>query len=185
MVGKKFAAVKKSIDIFLLVASLVLVQNAVSLKRRGLTLAFACTLFYALLFFFAGGEEVSWGQRIFGWESSEFFVQNNKQLETNFHNLMVGELHLAKTLFGSVLTTIILFYLVVLPPLYPRVGVIRTIADKFVIPVPGLRHTLFAVAASLVIAVMDQNRKWEVYELIFSLLMLSIFLWPQNREKTR
>ena len=51
---------------------------------------------------------------------------------------------------------------------------------------PGLRHTLFAVAASLVIVAMgDQNRKWEVYELIFSLLMVSIFLMPQNRHATR
>ena len=171
--------------LFLLICSFVLIGNARALWRKGMTVAAWLTAFYGLLFFLGAGEEVSWGQRIFGWESGEFFIENNKQLETNFHNLVVGELHLAKTLFGSVLTTIILLYLVALPPLYPRVDVIRNITNRFAIPVPGLRHTLFAVAASLVIAVMDQNRKWEVYELIFSLLMLSIFLWPQNRENTR
>jgi hypothetical protein len=150
-----------------------------------MVLAAACSIFYGLLFFLGAGEEVSWGQRIFGWESGEFFMENNKQMETNFHNLVVGDLHLAKTLFGSVLTTVILLYLVALPLLYPRVGFIKRLADRFAIPVPGVRHTVLALLASIVIAIMDQNRKWEVYELIFSLLMLSIILLPQNHEKTR
>lgn len=32
-------------------------------------------------------EEISWGQRIFDWESSEFFVENNNQNETTLHNM--------------------------------------------------------------------------------------------------
>ncbi len=184
-----FAAEDRSVEYStafgLLFCSFVFVAHALSLRRRAMTLAAICTAFYGLLFFMGAGEEVSWGQRIFGWESGEFFMENNKQFETNFHNLVVGELHLAKTLFGSVLTTIILLYLVVLPLLYPRVAWINRVADKFAIPVPGLRHTIMAVLASLVIAVMDQSRKWEVYELIFSLIMLSIVLMPQNRDATR
>lgn len=172
--------------LFLLVASGILVSNALSLRAKGLTLAALLTAFYGLLFFLGAGEEISWGQRIFGWESSEFFQENNKQMETNFHNLVVGGNHLTKTVFGSGLTAVILLYLVVLPLLYPRVGVIRRLADRLAVPVPGLRHTLFALAASLVIVAMgDQNRKWEVYELIFSLLMVSVFLMPQNRHATR
>ncbi len=172
--------------LFLLVASGVLVSNALSLRGKAMTLAALLTAIYGLLFFFGAGEEVSWGQRIFGWESSEFFQENNKQMETNFHNLVVGGTHLTKTIFGSGLTAVILLYLIALPLLYPRVGLIRRLADRLAVPVPGLRHTLFAVGASLVIVLMgDQNRKWEVYELIFSLLMVSIFLLPQNRDKTR
>ena len=37
--------------------------------------------------FFMIGEELSWGQRIFGWETSEKFVEINKQNETNLHNI--------------------------------------------------------------------------------------------------
>ncbi|KZY40374.1 hypothetical protein A3731_37500, partial [Roseovarius sp. HI0049] len=172
--------------LFLLVASGILVSNALSLRAKGLTLAAILTAVYALLFFLGAGEEISWGQRIFGWESGEFFQENNKQKETNFHNLVVGGTHLTKTIFGTGLTAVILLYLIALPLLYPRVGLIRRLADRLAVPVPGLRHTLFAVAASLVIVAMgDQNRKWEVYELIFSLLMVSIFLLPQNRHATR
>lgn len=41
--------------------------------------AFACVMFL--------GEEVSWGQHWFGWESPEYFQQHNIQQETNLHNL--------------------------------------------------------------------------------------------------
>ena len=97
--------------LFLLVASVVLLVRASQMRGRAGALAVGLTCFYALLFFLAAGEEISWGQRIFGWESGEFFKENNKQYETNFHNLMVGDMHLAKTLFGSVLTVVILLYL--------------------------------------------------------------------------
>ncbi|WP_428512990.1 hypothetical protein [Roseovarius sp.] len=174
--------------IFLFLASVVLFGNARSLKARGLTLAFGCTLFYGLLFFFAAGEEISWGQRIFGWETGETFQEINKQQETNLHNLIVptpwGDFHLAKTLFGPILTLILMLYLAVLPLLYPRVGWIRRTADRISAPVPSTRHAVLAVAASLVIAAIDVSRKWEVYELVFSLLATSIFLLPQNRDHT-
>jgi len=169
--------------LFLFVSCLILLRNALTLWGREWRGAALLTLFYALLFFAASGEEISWGQRIFGWDSGEFFLENNKQAETNFHNLVVGEMHLAKTIFGSVLTAVLLLYLVVLPLLYPRVAVIRNLADRLAVPVPGLRHAIFALAASLVIAAIDVHRKWEVYELIFSLLTVSIFLLPQNRQK--
>lgn len=37
--------------------------------------------------FFLTGEEISWGQRIFGWQTSESMRAINKQGETNIHNL--------------------------------------------------------------------------------------------------
>ena len=46
-------------------------------------------LLLALLFFFGGGEEISWGQRIFGWDTPQAFEQANIQRETNIHNLKI------------------------------------------------------------------------------------------------
>ena len=171
--------------VLLLVCSFVLAAHARSLfgSKRGL--AAVCTMLYALLFFFAAGEEVSWGQRIFGWESSAFFVERNYQAETNIHNLIVGELQLTKTLFGPILTVVMLLYLVVLPLLYPRVGFIQALTRRLAIPVPGVRHGVLALFATLLVTVITAGRKWEVYELVFSLLMLSIFLFPQNADDTR
>lgn len=41
----------------------------------------------ALVMFFAGGEEVSWGQRVFGWDTPEELIGINDQEETNLHNI--------------------------------------------------------------------------------------------------
>ena len=45
----------------------------------------------ALLFFFGAGEEISWGQRIFGFKTPEPLAQVNKQDELNLHNLAIME----------------------------------------------------------------------------------------------
>ncbi len=171
--------------LFLLVASGVLATHAASLWGGGRRGAAALTVFYALLFFMAAGEEVSWGQRIIGWESGDFFLENNKQNETNLHNLMVGDVHLTKSLFGPVLTICILLYLVGLPLIYPKGGRIAALADRMAVPVPWMKHAAVALVASIIIAVLDVDRKWEVYELIFSMVVVSIFLLPQNPGKTR
>ncbi len=44
-----------------------------------------------LLFFFGAGEEISWGQRIFGFKTPEPLAQVNKQDELNLHNLTIME----------------------------------------------------------------------------------------------
>jgi len=43
------------------------------------------------LFFFGAGEEISWGQRIFGIETPQVLSELNKQDEFNFHNLSALE----------------------------------------------------------------------------------------------
>lgn len=58
----------------------------------------------ALLFFFGAGEEISWGQRIFGFHTPEPLAQVNKQDEMNLHNLSVfenSELFTADRLFDA------------------------------------------------------------------------------------
>lgn len=63
--------------------------------RRGHNLHFFRTnrnylvLFMALLFFIGSGEEISWGQQVFHWETPEFIKEINVQGETNIHNLRI------------------------------------------------------------------------------------------------
>lgn len=47
----------------------------------------ALYLLLALALFFVAGEEISWGQRIFGVATPEWLSQKNKQHELNVHNL--------------------------------------------------------------------------------------------------
>ncbi len=45
--------------------------------------------FLAVLFFIGLGEEISWGQRIIGWETPQILKKINKQRETTFHNIYI------------------------------------------------------------------------------------------------
>lgn len=175
--------VENATALFLFSGALAMIWRAGGFARRGARVAMGLSMFYALLFFFASGEEISWGQRLFGWGTPDFFARNNYQNETNLHNLMVGNHRLAQTLFGSVLTTVVLTYLVALPLLYRRVALVAWLADRLAVPVPWGHHGIIAILASLVVAVIDVPRNWEVYELVFALIICSIFVRPQTRDR--
>lgn len=61
----------------------------------------------ALTMFFAAGEEVSWGQRLFGWDTPDELIEINDQNETTLHNiggflLVTNAVMLLVGLYGSV-----------------------------------------------------------------------------------
>lgn len=58
-------------------------------------------LLFALGFIYIAGEEMSWGQHLFGWESSEWFAKANRQQETNFHNLHQSLDRVPKSIIGA------------------------------------------------------------------------------------
>lgn len=150
-------------------------------ERQNLTRgAVILGVLYGLAYVWAGGEEISWGQRIVGFESPDYFQTNNDQQEFTFHNLVIGDVKLDEVFFGPLLSYIILSYLVVLPLLWPRLRWVQTLVRTMVIPVPRLHHAGFALAVTIAIAFLDQTRRWEVYECVFALLSLAIFLHPAN-----
>lgn len=135
-----------------------------------------------LLFFFGAGEEISWGQRLFGVESSEFFAENNAQGETNLHNLVVGDTKVNKVVFSKLLGAFILTYILIFPVLYAKIGKIRELAHMFAVPVPQVRH----VAAYLVVGsaelIVQSSKRGELLEFGGCFMFLIILLFPKNRE---
>lgn len=73
------------------------------------------TFVLGLLLFIAAGEEISWGQRILGIQSSEYFLKNNAQGETNIHNLVVNGVKINKLVFSTILIAVLAIYLVIIP----------------------------------------------------------------------
>ena len=67
---------------------------------------------FSLLTFLAGMEEMSWGQHLFHFESSEYFLEHNLQNETNLHNLIPANL------FSSIIYSTVYTILVFIPLLY-------------------------------------------------------------------
>ncbi|SFV65086.1 hypothetical protein MNB_SV-12-1638 [hydrothermal vent metagenome] len=69
-------------------------------------------LSFSLLAFLGAMEEISWGQQIFHFKSSEYFLEHNLQHETNLHNLIDANL------FSSIIYSSIYTLFVFIPLLY-------------------------------------------------------------------
>jgi len=67
---------------------------------------------FAILALIAGMEEISWGQQIFHFPSSTYFLEHNLQEETNLHNLIDANL------FSSILYSSIYIFLIFIPLLF-------------------------------------------------------------------
>lgn len=101
--------IEDSLVEWLSVASLG-VLSACSGYWAGKTKGFLRWLFaaLALLALLALGEEISWGQRLFGVESSAFMLEHNQQGENNLHNLMPAGLFNGLLVFGLVLVFVLI-----------------------------------------------------------------------------
>ena len=135
----------------------------------------------AILFIFAAGEEISWGQRIFGIESSEFFKDNNAQQEMNLHNLVVGETKINKLIFSKLLTGVLVIYLVILPILYLKLSWVKNLITNFGVPIVKYHHTIIFIIMTVVVIVMPSSKRWEIYEFGFAMIFFLIFLFPLNK----
>lgn len=136
----------------------------------------------AILFFFAAGEEISWGQRIFGVESSAFFKDNNAQQEMNLHNLIVGDTKINKLIFSKLLTGVLVIYLVILPILYVKLSWVKNLITDFGVPIVKYHHTIIFILITVVVIIMPSSKRWEIYEFGFAMIFFLIFLFPLNKE---
>lgn len=77
-------------------ATLALVRNhAARMNRRILCILLGLSVFYVV----CAGEEISWGQRVFGFATPEAIIEHNQQQEFNIHNLRLPVLH-PRDIFG-------------------------------------------------------------------------------------
>jgi hypothetical protein len=93
-------------------ASAFCVGAAFTKFARQNRLVFFATIIVAIGFFVIAGEEISWGQRIFGFESNDWFVENNWQEETNLHN--------TNTVLFMALFYLGVFFVFIISPLIPK-----------------------------------------------------------------
>lgn len=80
--------------LFFFMAAIISFYHFVTLKAGGKINLFRTkrnylVLLLGLFFLFCAGEEISWGQRLFGIETPEFMEKENAQKEFNFHNLYI------------------------------------------------------------------------------------------------
>jgi cell division protein FtsW (lipid II flippase) len=134
---------------------------------------------------FGAGEELSWGQRIFDFESPEFFQEHNAQQETGLHNLAVeidGKRYkVNRIIFGTGLAIAVFIYLAIMTPLYRRKPRFREFVDSFAIPMPQ-NYQVFSYLLVLIVAelLVDSTKRGEITEFGGSIVFMLNVVFPYN-----
>ena len=89
---------------------------------------------FALVAFLGAMEEISWGQKIFHFQSSEYFIEHNYQKETNLHNFIPAELF--SSIIYSSIYALFVFIPLIMAMLSPYIGVFKKIEPWM--PTPNL-----------------------------------------------
>lgn len=133
----------------------------------------------SLVFLFGAGEEISWGQRIFGFEPPAKLKEQNVQSEFNIHNLPVfngteykGQ-HIKKvglarlTEMNFMYRLFILSFGIALPIITYHVGFFKKLVRKLKIPVPPVSMGLFFiitwVLCKLILIILPKGFDQEYY----------------------
>ena len=141
-------------------------------------------IFFALLAlasFYVFMEEISWGQRIFGFDSPDVFKQHNLQRETNLHNFLVGPYStLLKDIVEYTLAAALLIYGLIYPLLL-RLGIrpATTFDSLGLAPPPLYLWPFFVMATYLETAPFHFNEA-EIAELLVGtalVIMTTHYVW--------
>lgn len=137
--------------------------------------------FFILFFVFnclAGLEEISWGQRVLGIETTPFFRENSDQKEINIHNTFQG-IFSVKT--KHIALIVLFIYGVILPWLLYRKKLNKRWFDdvQFIIP-PGFLLPGFLMGSILMLD-FQTGFEEEIGELFFSICFLIMMVWNIQR----
>jgi hypothetical protein len=140
--------------------------------------------FMGLLFLFGAMEEISWGQRILGVESPEWFIRHNRQRETNIHNLMIYGININRLVFGKFLSALLIIYIGVIPFVYRFNERVKGIVYRYRVPIAQNYQVLLFIIIFIAIR-MHHHLSKKVGELIeFSMCYITFIILAHsyNRE---
>lgn len=137
--------------------------------------------FLVLVFIFGVGEEVSWGQRLLGFETPPDLKKVNAQGELNFHNIRVGNIKLNKLIFGTLLYAGLLVYFVLVPYLYKANSRINALLNRLEAPLPKIKYSILYLSIFVLLHMLPSGKLWEVQELALAGFLFLSFLFPAPR----
>ncbi len=166
----------------LLLASITCFSRAFTLHRIKSPLFTIAAFLLGLILFFGAGEEISWGQRILGLQSSEYFQKNNTQGETNFHNLVLGSVKVNLYIFSFLLSFLLAIYVIVIPWLYRTRKWMRDLINNCGIPLPRVYQIIAFILLFILTQLIPHGKRAEILELGTALLLFLIIRFPTNQQ---
>jgi len=168
--------------VFLLLGAIVLGSNAIKAMKRNDKKQVLFFTLASLVFIFGAGEEISWGQRIFGIHTSEYFMEHNYQGETNLHNLEIGGVDLNILIFSNLMFIALAFYFILLPLLVWKVKFIRKLVLDFGVPLPRLHHVIMLLITNISVPLLiNMKKESELHELALTGILFLLFLNPAKK----
>jgi hypothetical protein len=117
-------------------------------------------------------EEVSWGQRLLGIESPDFFLRHSDQREINVHNVVQRWTGVTMKIMGGVALGL---YGIALP-LLDRIGRLPRILATGLLVIPPLALVPAFGLATVLIFDLPTHREEELAELLYALAFLTLVL---------
>lgn len=138
------------------------------------------TITLGILMILAAGEEISWGQRIFGIESTDFFKENNSQEELNFHNLVINGVRINTLVFSLVLISVLVIYMIIIPYFYRKNLKVRNFFDSKGVILPKSYQTISTLLVFAITSLIPHGKKAELLEFGAVFIFLLIVFYPLN-----
>jgi hypothetical protein len=142
---------------------------------------FLTYLAFGFASFFVLGEEISWGQRIFNFKTSEYFQEHNSQGEENIHNLILDGEKLNKIIFTDALIASVVIYLVGVPLLYRRNEKFKNFINRSAFPVARLYQVIACTLVFGLSFLTFDPKGAELLEFGGSAMFMLIILYPLNK----
>ena len=165
----------------LVLAALTCFSRAVRLRKEKSTVFVIVALLMGAVLIFGAGEEISWGQRIFGLKSPEYFMEHNSQQETNLHNLVLGSVRINLWIFSFLLSAILLVYVVIIPLLYRRKDWMRRLIDYWGVPLSKVYQIIFLLVLFAATQPIPNGKRAELAELVTASTLFLIIAYPANK----
>ena len=165
----------------LLAGSLVCFNRFIALFKKKNWWFLVVTFVLGILLFIAAGEEISWGQRILGIKSSEYFLKNNAQGETNIHNLVVNGVKINKLVFSTILIGVLAIYLVLIPIIYKTNKSVKNFMDNSGVPIARLYQIISFLIVFGISGLLKHDRNPELLECGAAALFFLIISFPVNK----
>lgn len=136
----------------------------------------------AFIFLFGALEEISYAQRLIGFDTPAFFKQYNTQGEFNLHNLRFGDFKVNRYIFGTLLGIFAACYFLVLPLFYKKSARLRGVIDNWAIPLPRLAHIILFAAVAILSKFIAGGKGGEIREFGLCWIFILMCFAPANRE---
>jgi hypothetical protein len=167
--------------VFLILSAVLAIIHALIARRRANHYVWFFILFAIACIFFAI-EEISWGQRVFGLESSEYFLEHSDQQEINVHNI-VNEQFSVRT--KHIAAWALLAYGVVLPMLARSYWVFSFVKRLGIVIPPLVLIPGFIFASVMTWDRYFNGQDEEVAEFFFSILIFLVMVFQFWRSRPK